>query len=692
MREGYERALVLAAQDGDPRAVERLVAEYLPLVYNVVGRALDGHADVDDVVQETMLRCVTGLRGLRDPASFRAWLVAIAVRQVRDRQADPYRARQAGQFGYPGTDDVTDPAADFANLTILRLELSGQRREVVEATRWLDQDDQELLSLWWLETSGELTRDELAQSLGVTNQHAAVRVQRMKATLDTARTVVRALSSRPRCPELVGVLVGWSGHPDALWRKRLARHIRECAYCGPASEQLVAAERLLAGIGLVAPAAGLVAASISAAGGAVGGAIGGAGWTAATGGAAAWTGAGTAGAGGTAAGAGSTAAGAWGAEAAATAAMPGLGGGAASTGVGAAATGAGGSGAVGAASTAAKSAGWLVKGFLISKPVAAAVATVAVATAAVVTFGVVRNNGDAVPAAAVLPPVSVSASPLVSPDATPSPTAVPSATVSPTAKPPVKKPAKAPLPPTGTTKKKGAAVWDFPKVSAGLKAVGASWYYNWGANNDRMPASGVEFVPMIWGTANATDSTLAQAKREGDTLLGFNEPDMAEQANMTPAKALELWPKLQATGMRLGSPSVAFGAADSGKWLDTFMKGAKDKGYRVDFITLHWYGGDFSSAAVGQLKGYIQQVHAKYGLPIWLTEFALIRFDGSGAHYPTDAQQVAFINGATDMLEGLSYVERYSWFGLPSTGDSHTGLYKESGQLTPMGTAYRAAG
>jgi hypothetical protein len=328
---------------------------------------------------------------------------------------------------------------------------------------------------------------------------------------------------------------------------------------------------------------------------------------------------------------------------------------------------------------------------VISKPIAAAVATVAVAAAAVVTFGVVRDGG-AVPAAALLPP-SVSGAPSPVSSADPAPTTAPPA--SPTAKPtPKKTTAKpvVPLPPTRKTAKKGAAVWDFPAVNAGLKAVGASWYYNWGSNNDRMPASGVEFVPMIWGTANATDSTLAQAKREGDTLLGFNEPDMAAQANMTPAKALELWPKLQATGMRLGSPSVAFGAADTGKWLDEFMKGAKQKGYRVDFITLHWYGGDFSSAAVGQLKGYIQQVYAKYKLPIWLTEFALIRFDGSGAHYPTDAQQVSFINGATDMLQGLSYVERYSWFGLPSTSDSHTGLYKESGTLTPMGTAYRAAG
>ncbi len=44
------------------------------------------------------------------------------------------------------------------DLTILRLGLSGQRREVAEATRWLDEDDRELLALWWQEAAGELTR------------------------------------------------------------------------------------------------------------------------------------------------------------------------------------------------------------------------------------------------------------------------------------------------------------------------------------------------------------------------------------------------------------------------------------------------------------------------------------------------------------------------------------------------------
>ncbi|WP_410642092.1 RNA polymerase sigma factor [Amycolatopsis sp. lyj-346] len=123
-------ATVVAAQAGHQAALDELVAGYLPLVYNIVGRALAGHADVDDVVQETMLRVVNGLAGLRDPGSFRSWLVAIAVRQVREHGRRAARA----PLGEPAP-DLADPGADFVDLTLLRLELSGQRREVAEATR-----------------------------------------------------------------------------------------------------------------------------------------------------------------------------------------------------------------------------------------------------------------------------------------------------------------------------------------------------------------------------------------------------------------------------------------------------------------------------------------------------------------------------------------------------------------------------
>ncbi|WP_228991103.1 sigma-70 family RNA polymerase sigma factor [Streptomyces sp. DH8] len=242
-------ALVVAAREGDRAAGERLAAQYLPLVYNVVGRALNGHPDVDDVVQETMLRALSGLHALRDPARFRSWLVAIAMNQVRSRWTG------LGHRPAPleAAEEPADPAADFVGLTILRLELSGQRRETAEATRWLDDAERDVLALWWLEATGELARPELAEALGLSPQHAAVRVQRVKNQLDVGRTVVRALASDPRCPALAELLGDWDGTPTPLWRKRIARHVRGCAACSDGATGLVPAEGLLSGLALVVP-------------------------------------------------------------------------------------------------------------------------------------------------------------------------------------------------------------------------------------------------------------------------------------------------------------------------------------------------------------------------------------------------------------------------------------------------------
>ncbi|EFL39905.1 sigma-70 family RNA polymerase sigma factor [Streptomyces griseoflavus] len=256
---GPGRETVEAAQRGDTRAQDELVAAYLPLVYNIVGRALNGHPDVDDVVQESMLRALAALGSLRDPDGFRPWLVAITMNQLRHH----WRAHRTAPAGTALHDayEVADPGADFVDLTIVRLGLEGQRREAAAATRWLDPDDQALLSLWWLEAAGELTRAEVAAALELSPQHTAVRVQRMKAQLETARLVVRALSARPRCVLLDDVVASWDAVPSALWRKRIARHARDCTVCSGFQSGLVPAEGLLVGLGLVPVGASLLAAS-----------------------------------------------------------------------------------------------------------------------------------------------------------------------------------------------------------------------------------------------------------------------------------------------------------------------------------------------------------------------------------------------------------------------------------------------
>ena len=197
---------------------------------------------------------------------------------------------------------------------------------------------------------------------------------------------------------------------------------------------------------------------------------------------------------------------------------------------------------------------------------------------------------------------------------------------------------------------------------------------------------------MIWGAASVNAATLSQAKAASNILLGFNEPDMSGQSNMTVAQALSLWPQLMATGMTLGSPAVADDTATPGGWLDQFMSGAAARGYRVNFITVHWYGADFTTGpAVQQLQSYLQAIYDRYHRPIWLTEFALANFGSATPSYPTESQQAAFLTAATTMLEHLSYVQRYAWFGLGSPAtDGSMGLFGSGAAATAVGQASEA--
>jgi RNA polymerase sigma factor (sigma-70 family) len=241
-------SVVEAARAGDAHALDTLIGAYLPLIYNIVGRSLENPGEIDDVVQDVMLQAVRDLRQLRDPASFRSWLVAITMRQVRGH----WRSRRTGPAATSLEEsELADPMADFVDLTITTLGLSDQRREAAEASRWLEGEDRHLLALWWLEAAGQLTRTDLVAALGSSPGRVAVLVHRTKAQLETARAVVRAVQARPRCPDLAAVCERWDGRPSPLWRKRIARHIRECPSCSAVQFDLVPAEGLLVGLGLV---------------------------------------------------------------------------------------------------------------------------------------------------------------------------------------------------------------------------------------------------------------------------------------------------------------------------------------------------------------------------------------------------------------------------------------------------------
>lgn len=240
--------------------------------------------------------------------------------------------------------------------------------------------------------------------------------------------------------------------------------------------------------------------------------------------------------------------------------------------------------------------------------------------------------------------------------------------------------------------KKGVSAWKFDGVTRALSDARVGWFYTWSSGRGGIKApAGMEFVPMMHDAGSVTAAELHRAREQGRILLGFNEPDRSDQAHMTVKEALDLWPRLESTGMRLGAPAVATGGDVAGGWLDRFMKGAAARDYKVDFIPLHWYGADFDATrATAQLRSYLQAVHQRHDKPIWLTEYALIDFTNGTPRYPTKAQQAAFVAKSTSMLQRLPYVQRYAWFTLATDRGNGSGLYNGA-RANRVGAAYRAA-
>lgn len=249
-RQRSDDALVEAARSGDRDALEELLRRHLPLVHHLVRQALPDQAQVDDVVQDVMVRALRQLGSLKSPGSFKQWLTAIAVHQIGTHRSrrDLAAARTAP---LEEALDRPDAAADVEGPAVLRVTLTGQRRQVRHAARWLAADERTVFSLWWLELIGELSRADVAAALGVGVAHAGVRIQRMREQLEAGRGIVAALEARPGCDLLDQVVADWDGVPSPFWRKRIGRHVRSCPVCAQAAGDLVPADRLLPTLALL---------------------------------------------------------------------------------------------------------------------------------------------------------------------------------------------------------------------------------------------------------------------------------------------------------------------------------------------------------------------------------------------------------------------------------------------------------
>ncbi|HYN93004.1 MAG TPA: glycosyl hydrolase, partial [Pilimelia sp.] len=233
----------------------------------------------------------------------------------------------------------------------------------------------------------------------------------------------------------------------------------------------------------------------------------------------------------------------------------------------------------------------------------------------------------------------------------------------------------------------GAAVKGVANSScADLSRLRVAWYYNWTLSAGDCAAPG--FVPMVAGkqekTPSAVSAALGRVARGGyRTVLGFNEPNKADQANLSVARAVALWPRLTANpGIRVGSPATS---ADAQGWFTDFMAQVTARKLRVDFIALHWYGWNAGScdADAAELERYIRWAERlPGGRPIWLTEWGCMHESN-----PDRATVARFYAGALAVFARHPRVERYAWY----PWNTHNELVGAGGALTPLGAALAKA-
>jgi hypothetical protein len=247
--------------------------------------------------------------------------------------------------------------------------------------------------------------------------------------------------------------------------------------------------------------------------------------------------------------------------------------------------------------------------------------------------------------------------------------------------------------------KRGVASARYLNRNSGvLSRLGAAWAYNWSATAPRT-AGGPAWVPMIWGSGSVTPAAIsslrdANRSRRARELLGFNEPDSSSQSNMSPTHAALLWPRLEQTGLRLGSPAPA---VPSDGWLARFMALARARHLRVDFVALHYYQDFTNPDAVSELRRQLVAIHDQYRKPIWITEigaFDIRTWRESMMGRPTAALAAAYMQKLFGMLDALSFVERYAWFTDDCWNDAacrYGSLFTSAGRLTRAGSAFTTA-
>ena len=168
--EASDGDLLAAAGRGDSQAFARLVERHYAVVYRVAWRMTSGHADAEDIVQDTFARLWNSPAQVRDARALRGWLIRVASNLTIDRG----RKRTTEDI-----DAIPEPAADEPG-ALERLEEQGAARQVDNVLAGLPDRQRLALSLVYYE---EMSNAEAAAAMEISVDALESLLARARRTL-----------------------------------------------------------------------------------------------------------------------------------------------------------------------------------------------------------------------------------------------------------------------------------------------------------------------------------------------------------------------------------------------------------------------------------------------------------------------------------------------------------------------------
>jgi autotransporter-associated beta strand protein len=235
----------------------------------------------------------------------------------------------------------------------------------------------------------------------------------------------------------------------------------------------------------------------------------------------------------------------------------------------------------------------------------------------------------------------------------------------------------------------------------------SDWTYGWWYVSDPK-VSGVNYFPMdpdTWYRNSTVAGNLWgfqpgwRTKGYSLNILGYNEPDMVGQADIDATNGAIYYMNDHNLDLPMAGPAAG---NVNGTWNQIFYGYITNWGGRVDYLPAHEYPGNNSSASSSIWIGPLQTAYNTYGYPMWMTEWSVVDWSGTGNWSEEDNY-----NALAEFLwraESIPWLRKYSLFVFTADTNSpmavnpwtrttpapRSNAFDSNGNLTPFGELYAA--